>query len=194
MDTTRGSLLQKIRDRGNSVAWREFDAIYRPMILRLGRARGLDAATAEDVVQHCMLAIHRHIDGFDYDPRKGHFKGWLRTLVDNRVRNLLRDRHDQLADTKDFKRPQESEASPEEVFERLWHQEHLDYCLGQIRAEVQESTFKAFELHVLEEWPVEKVSAALGMTNDQVYRIKWRVLQKLRAKMRELLEEAEGEE
>lgn len=193
MDTTRGSLLQRIRDRGNSVAWREFDAIYRPLILRLGRARGLNDAEAEDVVQHCMLAIHRHIDGFEYDPRKGRFKGWLRTIVDNRVRNLSRDRHDQIAETRDFKRPQESEETPEETFERLWHQEHLDYCLNQIRGEVQESTFKAFELHVLEEWPVEKVAAELQMTNDQVYRIKWRVLQKLRAKMQELLEEEDRE-
>lgn len=191
METTRGSLLQRIRDRRDQVAWQEFDAVYRPLIRRFAKSRGLDDASSEDVVQHCMLAVHRHIDEFNYDPRKGRFKGWLRTVADNRIRNLVRGHRDQPAETRDLRQPQESEETPEDAFDRIWHLEHLSFCLRRIRSEVQESTFRAFELHVLEEWPVERVAIELKMTNDQVYRIKWRVLQKLRSEMRRLLEEAE---
>ena len=71
LDTTRATLLERIRDRADGEAWRQFDAIYRPMLMRFGQGCGLDHAGAEDVTQHCMSAIHRHIDGFDYDPKKG---------------------------------------------------------------------------------------------------------------------------
>ena len=38
MDTTRPSLLLRIRDRGDAGAWRTFDAIYRPMLYRFALA------------------------------------------------------------------------------------------------------------------------------------------------------------
>ena len=63
---------------------------------------GLGQVDAEDVVQHCMAAIGEHIRSFDYDPRKGRFKGWLRTLVNNRVRNQWRKKREQIGETKDF--------------------------------------------------------------------------------------------
>ncbi|MBN2563978.1 MAG: sigma-70 family RNA polymerase sigma factor [Phycisphaerae bacterium] len=188
MYTTRGSLLVRIKDRRDQAAWREFDAIYRPMLYRFATARGLDHARAEDVVQQCMVVINHHINSFDYDPEKGRFKGWLRIMVNNRIRNLIRDRHDQVAESKDFKRDQRREQSPEEIFDKLWMEEHLDYCLRLVRCEVKESTFKAFQLHVIEERPVEEVGKELNMTTNQVYRIKWRVTQKLSEKMKELLE------
>ena len=46
------------------------------MLMRFAKGRGLDHAGAEDVTQHCMAAVSKHIERFDYDPRKGRFKGW----------------------------------------------------------------------------------------------------------------------
>lgn len=192
MQTTRASLLVRVKDKKDSAAWREFDGIYRPMLHRFATARGLDHASAEDVVQHCMAAIAGHIASFDYDPRKGRFKGWLRTLVNNRVRNLLRNRHEEVAESKDFKRDQQQEPSPEAVFDRLWMEEHLRHCLQLVRDEVGLSTIQAFQHYVVEEWPVERVCEEMKMTANQVYKIKWRVTQKLSEKMKELLEGSEG--
>ncbi len=188
METTRGSLLVKIRDRSDAEAWREFDAIYRPMLYRYATARGLDHAGAEDVVQHCMLAVHEHIRSFEYDPTKGRFKGWLRTLVNNRVRNLLRGRHEQAAESQDFKRDQQREPSPEEVFDQVWMQEHLRHCMQLVRQEVDEPTFGAFNRYVVEGLPVERVCEELGISANQLYKIKWRLTRMLSAKMKELLE------
>ncbi len=188
MRTTRASLILRIRDRRDATAWREFDAIYRPMLYRFATMRGLDHAGAEDVVQHCMIAIQEHIVRFDYDPKKGRFKGWLKTMVNNRVRNLLRDRHEQPAESQDFKRDQQREQSPEDVFEKLWVDEHLKHCLRLVREEVEPATFTAFQRYVIEEQPVEKVCEELEMTANQVYKIKWRVTQKLGERMKELVE------
>ncbi len=186
MDTTSGSLLGRIREPGDATAWREFDAIYRPMLYRFARACGLEDADAEDVVQNCMSAIQKYIGDFEYDPSKGRFKGWLRTMVKNRVRMMLRKRGDDRAETKDFERPQERERTPEETFDDLWMQEHLKHALDQLRQEVKEATFRAFQLYVFEEWPVEKVRKELDMSADQVYAIKYRLTNKLSAKMKDL--------
>ena len=96
---TRASLLLRIKDRSDAQAWHEFDVLYRPMLNRFARSRGLNDADAEDVVQHCMMAVQKHIAHFEYDPTQGRFKGWLRTLVNNRIRNLLRDRKEALAES-----------------------------------------------------------------------------------------------
>lgn len=190
MDTTRISLLLRIRDRNDSAAWSQFDAIYRPMLRRFVRAAGLDRAATDDVVQDCMVAIHRHIDTFEYDPGRGRFKGWLRTLVRNRVTDYFRARrarqqtHELLDAT-----PGEREPLPDEGFERVWRQEHVRYCLEAISAEVEPETMAAFRAVAIEQQPVEAVCHQLGMTPGQVHGIKWRVTGKLRERMRALLGE-----
>lgn len=187
MDTTRPSLLMRIRDRGDAGAWRTFDTIYRPMLYRFGRASGLGHDNAEDVAQQCLTVITDRIGEFSYDPQKGSFKGWLRTLVNNRVRNLLRDRKDQQGSTHDFQRAQQRELLPDEVFEKVWMEEHLWHCLRELRDEVEETTFNAFRAHVIDQQPIEQVCAALNLKPNNVYTIKWRMTERVAEKMKELL-------
>lgn len=193
MDTTHASLLIRVRTPQDAAAWQEFDEIYRPMLHRFALACGLCHADAEDVVQGCMEATSRHIASFDYDPSKGRFRGWLKTLVNNRVRTLHRDRHDVQADTHAFNRPESRESSPEEVFDRIWRQEHLRHCLNRVKSEVEESTFRAFQALVLDEQPVEKVCAELNMSANQVYLIKHRLSNKIRKQMQAILGEDEDD-
>ncbi|MFQ5502175.1 MAG: RNA polymerase sigma factor [Phycisphaerae bacterium] len=89
MDTTRPSLLCRILDPAGDAAWRMLDEIYRPMLQRFAMSRGLQPVDAEEIAQQCMTSIHKHIESFRYDPEKGRFKAWLRTMANNRVRNLL---------------------------------------------------------------------------------------------------------
>lgn len=187
MDTTHASLLIRIRTPSDRVAWREFDEIYRPMLYRFAVACGVKHADAEDIVQGCLEAASRHIQSFDYDPTKGRFRGWLKTLVNNRVRTLFRDRHDVNADTQAFNRPESREASPEEVFDRIWRQEHLRHCLARVKSEVEPATYKAFEALVLDERPVEEVCAEMKMTSNQVYLIRHRLSNKIRKHMEAIL-------
>lgn len=188
METTRFSLLLRIKDLDNSQAWSEFDSIYRPMLRRFARARGLNDNDTEDLVQHCMLAIHKHIQGFEYDPKKGRFKGWLRTMVGNRVRNFFRDnRFERNAESQDFKRADQAAESPDDTFERLWMEEHLRHCLEQVRLEVDEITFKAFQRYAIDEESVDAVCQEVGVTAAQLYKIKWKVTQKLSEKMKEIV-------
>jgi RNA polymerase sigma-70 factor (ECF subfamily) len=188
MDTTRPSLLLRIRDQADTQAWRIFDAIYRPMLCRFARAAGLSDADAEDIAQQCLTTVARRIGEFAYDPQKGRFKSWLRTMVNNRVRNLLRDRREHQAGPRQFERVQEREPSPDEVFDKIWMEEHLWHCLRELRAEVGETTYKAFQSYVIEQCPVEKVCSELNITPSNLYTIKWRMTERVAAKMKELLD------
>ena len=191
LDTTRASLLIRIRDRADTRAWTEFDKIYRPIVYRFARGQGLDDAAAEDVVQHCFFAINQHVSSFEYDPAKGRFRGWLMRVAGNRIRNMRRDARELQAETRDFKRAEPEAESPEQLFERVWEEEHLKHCLQLIRTDVAGATFDVFQSYVIEETPLEKVCADHDMTANQVYQIKWRVLRRLRERMKELSDGAD---
>ncbi|MEO8269590.1 MAG: hypothetical protein ABI557_07720 [Aureliella sp.] len=61
---TRESLLIALRDPGNTTAWKEFSAIYRPMISHIARRMGLHPSDAEDAAQQLMLTVSQAIGGW----------------------------------------------------------------------------------------------------------------------------------
>ncbi len=187
MDTTRPSLLIRIRDPADAAAWRAFDEIYRPMLFRFGKANGLSDADAEDVTQHCLAAVSTRIASFEYDPSRGRFKGWLRTVVNNRVRNLWRGRHDQAAASGQLEAQPARQESPEEAFERLWMEEHLWHCLRCLEQELDAATYQAYVRYVIRQEPPEEICASLGLSRGNLHTIKWRVTRRVSEKMAELL-------
>lgn len=70
-------------------------------------------------------------------------------------------------------------------------EEHLWHCLRQLRDEIDEPTYLAFQHYVIEQWPIEKVCRELNMKANNVYTIKWRMTEKVTARMRELLGDLE---
>jgi RNA polymerase sigma-70 factor (ECF subfamily) len=185
--TTRPSLLIRLKKDGDAAAWSEFDAIYRPMLRRVAQARGLSESDADDVVQHCLVAVLQHIKSFEYDRSKGRFKSWLCTLINNRVRNLRREQHG-VELPADFADPaQHRELAPDEEFERAWMEEHLRFALQQIKDTITPVAYAAYRRHVLEGEDVEAVCRAFSLTPGQLYKVKWRVTQKLQARLRDIL-------
>src|SRR5262249_62174760 len=73
--TTRPSLLARLRDPGDERAWREFAAIYAPLVYRLARRKGLQDADAADLTQDVFRAVAAALLRGGYDPGKGPFRG-----------------------------------------------------------------------------------------------------------------------
>lgn len=177
-EDTRVSLLLRLRDRDDRSAWTEFDATYRPLVWRYARARGLDANTADDVTQLVMAAVVRGICSFDYDPSRGRFQGWLRTIANNLVRRMRRHAEPLPAGTR-LAQPCARDVAPDAACEAALQRERLRAALARVRREVEDHTYLAFERYVLEEQPVERVCAGLQLTANQVYKAKWRILRML---------------
>lgn len=186
-DATNPSLLRRIRSRDNKQAWNQFDELYRPMLRRFAAARGLPEADVDDVVQHCMTAVYVHIDGFTYDPQRGRFKGWLRTLVNNRCRDLLRAKMGLTFDAEKLDEVPSAHESPEDAFERIWADEHLNHCLRTVQGEVSQKVFGAFRRYALESQPAEEVCRDFGITPNQLYKLKHQLTHRLRELMEQMI-------
>lgn len=189
MDTTRPSLLLRIRSPEDAAAWAEFDAIYRPLLIRFGRARGLAAADADDVAQHCMFAVLRTIQNFEYDRQRGRFKSWLCTLANNRIRNFYRGRREAQQESGAFDGAAGKDEGPDEVFERVWLEEHLQHALSAIQSEEDPVLYDAFFRYAIRQEDAQSVARDCAITTQQLYKLKNRITQRLREKMALILGE-----
>ena len=94
--STQATLLERIRDGADALAWDEFFAHYWPTIYGFARHRGCSEYTAEEIVQDVMLAVFQRRDVYRYDPARGRFRDWLGTVVRNKVAEYRRRRANRL--------------------------------------------------------------------------------------------------
>lgn len=183
MEDTRSTLLIRLADRSDQQAWQSFDQLYRPMLVGYARSRGLDGADAEDVAQQCVASVLDHIKDYQH---VGRFRSWLRTVAENKIRDLYRGRRERQAGSAVWAAQPDSQPSPEQVWERLWLAEHLRFCLENVRPDIAEHTYQAFYQNVIEQRPAKEIAERLGISVNQVYVAKFRVLERIRTLLADL--------
>src|SRR5262249_40152904 len=92
---TRASLLARLGDPEDRAAWQQFVELYGGLVYGFARQRGLQDADAADLTQEVFLAVARSAGRWQYDPRRGSFRGWLYRVSQNQIAQLLRRRHGQ---------------------------------------------------------------------------------------------------
>jgi RNA polymerase sigma-70 factor (ECF subfamily) len=182
-DSTRLTLLLRLRDRADSLSWREFHDRYGQLLYRYARARGAGHADAEDVVQEVELALFKAMERFEYDAQRGRFRAYLRAAVIHTLsrRADRQNRQPPALDPNDLDYVSaESEASADARWEMEWQQNRLRWAMRIVAAEFEGPTIRAFEQHVLAGRGVDEVAAELGMSASSVYQAKSRILKRLR--------------
>ena len=84
-ESTRPSLLARLRDARDAAAWSEFDASYRDLIRRYCARSGLQAADTEDVCQIVLMALTSSLQGFRFDPARGRFRSYLGRITKSAI-------------------------------------------------------------------------------------------------------------
>jgi len=181
---TRATLLERLRDGADPLAWDQFFQRYWRLIYTSARRRGCSEPTAEEIVQEVVLAVFEQRQAFRYDPSRGRFRDWLAAVVRNTVARQRRQPSQRVrgqgGDTPDVARDLPStEPQADALWEAAFEQAMLAILLDIVRREVSPETYQAFELVALNEMPGAKVAQITGLTRNAVYLARKRVLRRL---------------
>ena len=192
--TTQKSLIFRIRDTSDALAWSQFVEIYGPLVYRYGRSRGLQDADAADLSQTVLTEVAQCIDRFNYDTRLGRFRNWLIVIARYKLSHF-RKKETRLRGSGDTKAMTllEEQTSHDELSEK-WEAEYRDHLFRwaseQVRNEVEDQTWRAFWRTTVDQQAPSKVARELGMKVGTVYVAKSRVLLRMREKVAEVDEDA----
>ena len=192
---TRASLLIRIRDPQDRLAWGQFVQLYAPLVHAYGMRRGLQDADAADLVQDVMRIVARSAGAFEYDRSRGSFRGWLLTVTRNELRKAAARRGKQAVGSGDtqmagFLAEQPEDRDDEDQWNREYRWSLFHWAAERVKPEFRENTWSAFWQTVIEGKPVEEVAKSLGITAGAVYIAKSRVT----ARIRQEVAAAEGEQ
>jgi RNA polymerase sigma-70 factor, ECF subfamily len=184
MAETSATLLQRLHDRSDSVAWRRMVDLYSPLITSWLRRHGV--ADEEDLTQEILGVVVREVAGFRHNGRPGAFRTWLRTITTNCLRQAWRTRRvrAEAAGSPDITPMLDRLEDPASDLSRLWDREHDEFVLHRlldlIRADFRPATWLAFRRQVIDGEAPEAVAAELGLSVNAVLIAKSRVLSRLR--------------
>jgi RNA polymerase sigma factor (sigma-70 family) len=187
---TRASLLIRVRDPADQAAWHEFVEIYRPVILRLARKKGMQDADGEDVAQQVLVAVAKAVEQRGHDPQRAKFRTWLGRVAHNAILNALTrgkpDRGSGDSALLAVLNQHESHAGPDSDLLRLeYRREVFRWAARQVRQEFHEATWDAFWLTAVEGRAVEVVANELEKHRGAVYAARSRVIRRIQEKVTE---------
>ena len=193
---TRLSLLVRLCDARDDGAWSQFVEIYAPLVYGFARKHGLQDADAADLTQDVLQAVSGGIRRLDYDPRRGTFRGWLFTVVRNKLRNFLAACNRPGRGTGDSDAQQRLQELParEDDQTAWWDREYerrvFAWAAEQVRGAFSDSTWRAFWQTAVEGQTGPAVAKSLGLSVAAVYLAKGRVTARLKELIRETLDES----
>ena len=89
-------MLQRARE-GDAGGWRRLAQVYGPIVYGWARRCGCQSADAADVMQETFASVAAAISRFDHRRDGATFRGWLWTIVRNKLRDRARADEDQYA-------------------------------------------------------------------------------------------------
>ena len=169
----------------NRTAWDQFEQLYRPIIFRIARAKGLQHADALDLVQQVLISVASAIDR--YEKREGgpRFRNWLSRITRNAILKALTrqpaDRAtggtaimDVLSEVSD------TDPGTDALITLEYRRELFRLAAETARAEVEESTWLAFELTVLQDTSIARAAELLRTSTGAIYAARSRIMRKIR--------------
>src|SRR5262245_2858454 len=192
---TRHSLLQRLKDWRDQTSWQEFFDTYSELIYNVGVKAGLSDTEAQEVVQETVIAVARNIGKFKADPTHGSFSGWLMKLTRWRITDQWRKRGQigpapavpgaaivparlstDTSSTITLERiPDPTGLKLDALWQEEWANHLMTAALERVKRQVSARQFQMFDLHVLQNLPVQQTAVTLQVSGASVYMAKQRV-------------------
>ena len=188
---TRHSLIARVKDLADGVAWTEFVGMYRPVVYRMARRRGMQDADAQDLTQRVFFAISQAIEGWEPNPNRPPFRAWLVTVTRNAITKALSRRRPDVGagsssvmDLLDAVPADDPQTTAEFVSES--RREAYRWASEQIRPEFSDATWLLFWETAVQGRSVAEVASATGRSAGAIYMARFRVLRRLKGKIQEV--------
>ena len=192
---TRNSLIVQLQTSKDIEAWEQFVLLYRPVIYRLARRRGLQDADAQDLSQNVLLSVANSIG--DWQKQKGvRFRNWLSRISKNAILNALSRESKNRAiggSTVQQMLLQASDAqgeAPQDVEEQEleleYQREVYQRAAAIVKTDVHAKTWQAFQMTVVEGMSIANAAEALGRSVGTVYASRSRILKRLKQTVAEI--------
>jgi RNA polymerase sigma factor (sigma-70 family) len=190
VNTTRPSLLVRIRDLRDEMAWGEFAQLYTPLIYRFARQSGLQDADASLVTQDVLVTVARTIHRFEYNPKSGSFRGWLKVVTRSRLNDFLRAQRREVQGTGDTGMlhliDEQPDPSQPDIWEREFRRTLFEWAVDRIRCDFEDTTWQAFWQTSVGGRETRDVAETLEMSVGAIYIARSRVLARLRKEIEEV--------
>ncbi len=197
--STRRSLLSRLRRWDDHDSWREFFETYWRLIYDVAKNAGLNDAEAQDVVQETILSVAKQMPGFRYDSERGQFKAWLRQVTRRRIMDHLRRRYREPGGVSEGSEtgptaplgniesiPDPASESLDAIWDREWADHLASLALQRVKRRVRPEHFQIFELLVIQGWPVGKVAKDLDVSVPLIYVTRHRINAMLKKEVKAL--------
>ncbi len=190
---TRHSLIVRLKDSRNDLAWTEFVCAYEPFLTRLVRKQGTPERHVADVTQQLLIAIAKSVDGWKSDGRSASFRRWLGCVARNVViKFMVRERkHVTGEGGSDFLKALAETVDPsiDAELQRQYEQELILWAAERVRSEFRESSWRAFWETEIVGRLIADVAKELGVSSGSVYMSRSRIFARIRAVIEEVLNE-----
>ncbi len=181
MIDTPASLLYRLSQDPAGADWERFVRLFTPLLFRWAGRLGFAEHQADDLLQDVFLILLRRLPEFRYDPERS-FRAWLWTVFRHAALSILQRRQPRPVDEQALAMlasPDESEQIDEAEYRRYL----VERALMIVRADFPESTWRVFQLLVVEDRPGVEVAQTLGITPNAVYLARSRVMARLREEL-----------
>ena len=181
---TRESLILRLPSSQDALAWREFIAIYEPLIIRFAGRRGLQEADAREIAQNVLIAVAKSVDRWQPDRERGRFRAWLFRIARNQLINWISKQATQASSARVLdgsaleQFPSEDYRAAE--IELEYRREMFRVAAAQARDSFSASTWDAFWRTAVLAESVDSVAASLELSPGAVYIARSRVTSKIR--------------
>lgn len=191
---TRATLLLKIRDPADRIAWNDFVQLYAPLIHAYGLRRGLQDADSADLVQEVLGRVSRSMPRFEYDRTRGTFRGWLLTVTRNEIRKMAERKPRQAIGSGDtqmhgFLEQAEEPPASDSEWDHEYHWRAFLWAAERVKPEFRENTWHAFWRTVVGSEDSSQVASDLKLSLGAVYIARSRVTARIKQELESTLDE-----
>jgi RNA polymerase sigma-70 factor, ECF subfamily len=192
-DATSLSLLERAKAK-DPHAWQRLVQLFGPLVGDWCRRSGLDEHDAADLMQDVFRSVSASIERFRREKAGDSFRGWLWGVTRNRLRDHFRKNAERVAavggseaqvrmsDVPDL------EPACDDLSSVASRGGLVRTALELIRGEYEDRSWQAFWRVAVEGQSPADVAKDLGMSVFAVYQVKYRLSQRLRQELGDLIE------